>query len=1156
MTLMDHADDVLAGGGEMGALMRSIDWAGTPLGAVEGWSASLRMIVRLLLANRFPLLLWWGPDQCQLYNDAYRPVLGTKHPRSMGQPARECWPEIWHIIGPLILTPYTGGPSTWDDDIMLEVNRHGFVEETHFTIAYSPVPDESAPGGIGGVLATVHEITQQVLQERRVAALRDLSARSSEAKTAEEACQIAADALAHYPRDVPFALLYLVDADQHAAHLAAAAGASIGDPIAPEAIELSRTSPDTTTAAWPLESVVRLEQAQVVMGLQRRFGSVPPGPWSDPPNRALVLPVPSNIQRRPAGLLVLGSSVRLGLDTFYRHFCELVATQVAAAVGNARAYEEERRRAELLAELDRAKTTFFNNVSHEFRTPLTLSLGPIEDLLAGARGPISPDQRRELEVAHRNALRLLRLVNMLLDFSRLEAGRIRATYRPTDAAAYTADLASSFRSAIEHAGLRLAVDCPPLPDGVEIYVDRDMWEKIVLNLLSNAFKFTFHGEIRVSVRLAADAQAVQLVVSDTGTGIPADELPRLFERFHRVQGARARTHEGTGIGLALVNELVKLHGGTLAVESAVGHGTTFTITFPSGSAHLPPERVEAAGERALPTGAAAPYVEEALRWAPDPDARSRPVSASEAWPSARELVERTVHGREGGQCHATTSARVLLADDNADMREYIARLLESSFEVEAVSDGIAALAAARQRPPDLILSDVMMPGLGGFALLRALREDARLRDVPVILLSARAGEEATIEGLAAGADDYLIKPFAARELLARVTTHLELARARSAAAHAERVARAEADAARQRLHDLFMQAPALICILRGPDHCFELVNPPYLSILGRERAEEVLGKRVRDVLSEHQARPYLARLDGVYRSGEPYVGREVRLDLATDGTDREVFYDFVYQPSRDARGDVDGILVHAVDVTQQVHARREREEFLATVSHDVKNPLALIRATAQLVRRQVTRGSVDQTRLLSALDSIESASSRISGQIDALLEATRLRMGAALDLDRQPVDLVGLVHNVAAEQQATTERHQLVVATSVRELVGEWDASRIERVVGNLLSNAVKFSPAGGQIGVSVSSAEDEAGAWAEVSVSDHGLGIPANDLPHIWDDFARGANVAGSIPGTGIGLASVRRIVEQHGGSVQVDSREGEGSTFTVRLPLTVRHA
>src|SRR5215510_10753933 len=578
----------LSGGGEMGAMIRALDWSQTPIGPIASWSPSLRMMVRFLLANRFPLLLWWGPQYVSIYNDAYRPVLGTKHPWALGQPVSTCWSEIWHVLQPLIDTPFHGGPATWIEDFALEINRHGFVEETHFTVAYSPVPDETVAGGIGGVLATVHEISAKVVGERRVAVLKDLGARASEAKTAEEAYAIAAATLAQHPKDIPFALLYLLEADGQRARLVGVAGVPEGAPASPLVIDLSA---DTgTSSVWPLAAAVQTATMQVVADLAARCEPVPPGPWSDPPQSAVVVPIRSHSAHQFAGLLVAGISARLRFDALYHSFLELVATQIATAVAHARAYEEERCRAEALAELDRAKTVFFSNVSHEFRTPLTLMLGPLEQALSAGDGALHPQQRTELEVVHRNGLRLLKLVNTLLDFARIEAGRIEASYEPTDLAACTADLASVFRSAIERAGLRLVVDCPPLPEAV--YVDRDMWEKIVLNLLSNAFKFTFAGEI--AIRLSWGETHITLTVRDTGTGIPAHELPQIFERFHRIREARARTYEGAGIGLALVQELVRLHGGAITVASEVGVGTTFTVTIPTGSAHLPAERVGAA----------------------------------------------------------------------------------------------------------------------------------------------------------------------------------------------------------------------------------------------------------------------------------------------------------------------------------------------------------------------------------------------------------------------------------------------------------------------------------------------------------------------------------------------------------------------------------
>jgi signal transduction histidine kinase/DNA-binding response OmpR family regulator len=749
------------GGGEMAELMRRTDWPATAVGPVAQWPRSLRTIVQIMLGSRFAMWMAWGPALTMFYNDAYRPTLGVKHPWALGPSAREVWAEIWPSIGPRIEQVLREGQATWDEGLLLFLERHGYPEETYHTFSYSPIPDDA--GAIGGMLCVVTEETDRVIGERRLRVLRELAAGIAGTRTTEQVGDALERCLAANRHDMPFALVYLVEGEQ--ARRIAGSGVAPGHPAAAPALTL-----DGSEAPWPIAELIA-GGSPILREAAPDSLSLPGSPWDRPPRRTLLLPIHLQGQAAPAGVLIAGLNPYRPFDDSYRGFLDLVVGQIASGLASARAYEEEHRRAEALAELDRAKTAFFSNASHEFRTPLTLMLSPLEEMLARVEGPgallVDPG---ELALIHRNGLRLLKLVNTLLDFSRIEAGRVQAVYEPVDLAAATAELASTFRSAMDRAGLRFLVDCRTLPEPV--HVDRDMWEKITLNLLSNAFKYTLDGEVEVRVSPTADGRGAELAVRDTGVGVPAPELPRLFERFHRVEGQRGRTQEGTGIGLALVQELTRLHGGAVRAESEEGRGSRFVVTIPFGTAHLPPDRIGATRSQASTALGAEAFIEEALRWLPG-------TEAGEA------VLEKELLSDEPTPTPARR-AHVLVADDNADMRDYVRRLLGQRYEVEVVGDGQAALAAAERRRPDLVVSDVMMPRLDGFGLLAAIREKPGLREVPVVLLSARAGEEARLEGLEAGADDYLAKPFSARELLARVATNLELAEIRRQAAEALR----------------------------------------------------------------------------------------------------------------------------------------------------------------------------------------------------------------------------------------------------------------------------------------------------------------------------------------------------------------------------------
>jgi PAS domain S-box-containing protein len=863
----------LTGGGEMADLIRNFDWRTTPLGPIEDWPQSLKTSVSLILSSQHPMWIGWGPAISFLYNDAYLHVLGpSKHPWALGRPAAEVWAEIWDVCGPLARKVFDSGEATFLDEIRLFMSRGEYLEETFYSFSYSPIRDET--GNVGGLFCPSTDVTPKVLNTRRLRVLSELAANALLEKTIRAACASALATLAKGLDDVPFTLLYLIEAEGGRARLEGSVGLL-----------------EPTNSIWPLDDVVRTGQWQRV-GLSG-LKSLPQGPANQSVTEAVVLPVAAAGQEKPVGILIAGINPTRKLDNEYHAFFELVAGQVGMAIQNARAAEEEKIRADRLAEIDRAKTVFFSNVSHEFRTPLTLMLGPLEHVL-GKDGSLAPADREQIATAHRNSLRLLKLVNSLLDFSRIEAGRVNAAFEPLDLAAVTADLASNFRSVLEAAGLQLVVDCEALEQPV--YVDREMWEKIVLNLLSNAFKFTFKGS--VSVQLKAEAGEAALTVSDTGVGIPESELPHLFKRFHRVEGAKGRTYEGTGIGLALILELVKLHGGRVAVQSRQGEGSGFTVRIPFGKAHLPEERIVRPRQPEQSRQRTGAYSSEAMSWI----TRDRL-----AYPSEDPVMP------AAGTTAGRRNYRILLADDNADMREHIAHMLGMEYALATVANGAAALVEARRRRPDLILTDVMMPELDGFGLLRELRADPKLREVPVILLSARAGEEARTEGIAAGADDYLTKPFSARELMARIRTTLELDRVR-------REAREQLERTAKQYETLLNQAPMGVYLV---DSNFRIrdVNPIARAMFGEDG--ELDGRDfaavVHQLLPEERACEVVEMFRRTLETGESFHSAESA--STRHGRRPGEYYEWRIDriPLPDGS---DGVVCYFRDVSAQVAARQ------------------------------------------------------------------------------------------------------------------------------------------------------------------------------------------------------------------------------------------
>jgi signal transduction histidine kinase/CheY-like chemotaxis protein len=1125
-----EADLCMAEGGECGALMRAKDWSATALGPPRHWPRTLRMMIPIMLASRFAMRILWGPELTLLYNDKYIPVLGPrKHPAAMGRPIEESYRELWHTVGPMFARVMEGETVTLDDGI-LPLNRTGYLEECYFTLSYSPIRDEE--GAIRGVLGVVHETTERVLAERRLVALRQLAASLADAKTAEDACKSAGEALVHNGSDVPFALFYVADDEGREARLVGSAGLEGRAEAAPAVIALADGD-----AAWPLARVANRRGPLVVDDLARRFGEVHAGPYPEAITAAILLPLTRPGASHAGVFAVAGINPRHALDEKYQDFFELASEHLVSAIANAAAYQQERRRAEALADLDRQKTTFFGNVSHEFRTPLTLMLGPMADALASPSRALSGPA---LAAAHRNALRLLKLVNSLLEFSRIEAGRTQPTYRPTDLAALTRELAEAFGALADRAGLGFTIDCAPL--GQPAYVDQEMWEKIVLNLLSNAFKFTFEGGIQVTLARGdggPDGQPhAELRVRDTGVGVPEAELPRLFDRFHRVEGTRARTHEGSGIGLALVHELARLHGGTVEVASRVAEGTTFLVRIPLGVAHLPPARVDKAPPAEAAALGVAPFVEEASRWIASDGEGPDAIALSDRSPDAQG-------GRPSTPSPETRDARVLLVEDNADMREYVGGVLGAHFTLQTASDGEAALRKMQASVPDLVLTDLMMPNLDGMGLIRAIRTDPRLRTVPVILLSARVGEESRVEGLEVGADDYLTKPFSARELVARVRTHIELGRLR-ARIEAER--RAAAEEERSRLFGVFMQAPAAICVLRGEDHVYELANPPYLELIG---GRDVVGKPLREALPE-AAPIVLPILDRVYTTGEPFYGDEFLVPVERKGVTANVYFNFIYKRMMGPDGQVEGVAVVASDVTDQVQSRkaaerlsralavsnRELDQFAYVASHDLKAPLRGISHLSEWIEEGLEGRMAPETK--QHMDLLRGRVKRLEALIDGILSYSR----AGRTRDRLERFDAGAVLEDTRELVGPAPGAAVVIAGGMPVLEAERVA--FQQVFLNLMSNALKHAQRADPR-VDVTCADE--GPLYHFRVADNGPGIAPEYHEKIWTIFTT-LQPRDKVEGTGIGLSIVKKIVESRGGRVAVESKVGEGAVFHVHWP------
>jgi PAS domain S-box-containing protein len=803
---------------------------------------------------------------------------------------------------------------------------------------------------------------------------------------------------------------------------------------------------------------------------------------------------------------------------------------------------------ERIRELDEIKTQFFANVSHELRTPLALILGPAQRLIDDDGTQALQERRESAEVIVRSARMLLKHVNDLLDISKLEAGKLKIELVDTDVAALVRFLASHFSVLAAERGIDYAVDAD---ETCLAAVDADKLQRVLMNLLANAFKFVPAGG-RVRCTLKTSPRELTLSVDDSGPGVEPNLRRAIFERFRQGDGGINRRVGGTGLGLAIAQEFVEMHKGRIEVLDSELGGATFQVTIPLNRLSADPGAPIAPAasiDRALLSG----LIHEL-----QPADTQRPRAAAH---------ERDARAPVSASAPNKQRPRVLVVEDNLDMNRFIQQCLERDYEVICAFDGREGLEKALHLRPMLVVSDIMMPHVSGVEMIEQMRKLPELRELPILLLSAKADEELMVKLLDEGAHDFIVKPFSEKDLLVRVRNLVVTLQAREQTALAltrEQQVRAQAELHKQRLHALFMQAPTLIAVLRGPEHVVELANPPICQVWGHAE-DELLGRPLFEVMPELRDQ-VLPALDDVYRSGTPHVSRETPATfLRADGTTEMLYLNFVYAPLRNVDAELEGVFMIASDVTAQVLARtqvdglrdaaesanRAKDEFLAMLGHELRNPLSPIVTALQLMKVQGPEHS-EHARTI-----IERQVDHLIRLVDDLLDVSRIARGK-VELKKETIEIAEIVATAIEMVSPLLEEraHFLHVDVPRHGLAVDGDPMRLSQVVSNLLTNAAKYTPPAGRITLRA----QRAGEQLVLSVRDSGIGISADVLQHVFDLFVQERQaIDRSQGGLGLGLAIVRNLVEGHGGSVSAASEgAGRGSEFTVRLPLsaTVRES
>jgi signal transduction histidine kinase len=702
--------EFLAGGGEMGDRMRALAGGRTPLGPAAEWPQPLRHAVRLMLASKQPMSLWWGEPLVHLYNDACRPILGSNHPSALGMGASMVWAEQWAELWPRAEAALRHHEGAVTAPLRFMVQQHGVQAESFQVLACHPVRGEH--GHCGGVLWTFSDVTAAMVRDRQLDALQRMQRAAALASDARGACRAAIETLVGDGSDIPFAALYFLDAQRREARLAASAGIDSGHEALPEAFMLLEGD------AWPLSEALAAREMRSVSLEDPRLGALPCGAWDRPPREALVVPLCTG---EHGAVMIAALNPLRAFNAEYARHVELAARSIGNALelGRARGLEQQRDAAiarveELerserdLREHDRRKDEFLATLAHELRNPLAPLRNGLEVMrLANADAGTIEKARGMMQ---RQFEQLVRLVDDLLDVSRVSRGKMELRRREME-------LAQALRNAVEACQPLMAQRGHTFVTSIpsqRLIVDGDpaRLTQVFANLLNNAAKYTEPGG-RVELSATMREGEVAVSVKDNGTGIPPEMQERIFDIFTQVDRSLERAQGGLGIGLNIAQRLVEMHGGRIAVASA-GHrrGTEFTVTLP---------------------------------------ARIAPAAQP---PGARAAMRGTGPGR-----------RVLVADDNADSVETLQIMLEvMGNEVRVAHDGEEAVRVAADFQPDAILLDIGMPKMNGYEACERIRSMAPDAQPFIVALTGWGQEEDRNRSKRAGFDRHLVKPVDPRML--------------------------------------------------------------------------------------------------------------------------------------------------------------------------------------------------------------------------------------------------------------------------------------------------------------------------------------------------------------------------------------------------------